>query len=227
MVYLYRQTKGTEESKKYIWKELEQFKILTIQTENGEIKTEDQTRRKLSKNGEVCTQTERKPTVFVILDCRSRQYIVGGERINIMKTTKQIADELGIDKQRVYRYIKKNHISEALQKNGVMYYDDVAETNIKQAFDDKSVSNEVHQKHINEAVIDTLLKQSEMLQKELEMKNKQIEKLNEMLAESYKILNQEQQLHAMAKQELKLLEVKVEEQEQTKEQQKKWWKFWE
>lgn len=144
-----------------------------------------------------------------------------------MKTTKQIADELGIDKQRVYRYIKKNHISEALRKNGVMYYDDVAETNIKQAFDGKSVSNEVHQKHINEAVIDTLLKQSEMLQKELEMKNKQIEKLNEMLAESYKILNQEQQLHAMAKQELKLLEVKVEEQEQTKEQQKKWWKFWE
>ena len=144
-----------------------------------------------------------------------------------MKTTKQIADELGIDKQRVYRYIKKNHISEALRKNGVMYYDDVAETNIKQAFDDKSVSNEVLQKHIDEAVIDTLLKQSEMLQKELEIKNKQIEKLNEMLAESYKILNQEQQLHAMAKQELRLLEVKVEEQEQTKEQQKKWWKFWE
>lgn len=144
-----------------------------------------------------------------------------------MKTTKQIADELEIDKQRVYRYIKKNHISEALQKNGVMYYDDVAETNIKRAFNDKSVSNEAHQKHINEAVIDTLLKQSEMLRKELEIKNKQIEKLNEMLADNYKLLNQEQQLHAMTKQELKLLEVKVEEQEQTKEQPKKWWKFWE
>lgn len=144
-----------------------------------------------------------------------------------MKTTKQIADELGIDKQRVYRYIKKNHINEAHQKNGVMYYDEVAESAIKRAFDNKTASNEVHQKRINETVIDTLLKQSEMLQKELEIKNKQIEKLNEMLAESYKLLNQEQQLHAMTKQELKLLEVKVEEQDQTKEQPKKWWKFWE
>ena len=37
------------------------------------------------------------------------------------KTMKQIADEIGIDKQRVYRYIKKNHVNVAHQKNGVMY----------------------------------------------------------------------------------------------------------
>lgn len=32
------------------------------------------------------------------------------------KTIKQIADELRVSKQQVYRYIKRNHISEAHQK---------------------------------------------------------------------------------------------------------------
>ena len=52
-----------------------------------------------------------------------------------------------------------------------------------QAFIQNITSNEahqeVHQNHINEAVIDVLLKQSEMLQKELEIKNKQIISLQE------------------------------------------------
>lgn len=130
-----------------------------------------------------------------------------------MKTIKQIADELGIDKQKVYRYIKKNHINEAHQKNGVMYYDEAVENSIKQAF----LQNAPHQESAsNDAVIDVLLKQSEMLQKELEIKNKQIEELNERLAENQKLLDQEQKLHAMAVQELKLLEAKNEEQEQPK-----------
>lgn len=33
-----------------------------------------------------------------------------------MKTIKQISDELGVDKQKVYRYIKKNHIKEVHQE---------------------------------------------------------------------------------------------------------------
>ncbi len=123
-----------------------------------------------------------------------------------MKTTKQIADELGIDKQRVYRYIKKNCINEALQKNRVKYYDDAAETVIKQGFLEKTTSSEVlhevHQKCISDTVIDTLLMQSEMLKKELEIKNKQIEELAERLSENQKLLDQEQQLHAMTKQNL-------------------------
>ena len=58
------------------------FVILNTQTENGEIKRADQreavSRKNWSRNGRKATQTERKPTVFVILDCRSRQCIVGG-----------------------------------------------------------------------------------------------------------------------------------------------------
>ena len=57
------------------------------------------------------------------------------------KTIRQIADELGVSKQRVYRIIKQNCINEAHQRNGVMYYDDAAETRIKQGF----LKNELHQ----------------------------------------------------------------------------------
>lgn len=77
------------------------------------------------------------------------------------KTIKQIADELGVSKQRVYRFIKQNCINEAHQRNGVMYYDDAAETRIKQGF----------------------LK-NELLREELNRKNEQIQQLNNRLAET-------------------------------------------
>lgn len=111
------------------------------------------------------------------------------------KTIKEIADELGVDKQKVYRFIKQNHINEVLheahQRSGVKYYDEAAETLIKQGFSAKTVSSEAHhevlQNHINEAVCDTVI---DMLRKELETKNqqlsvkdKQIEDLNARLSE--------------------------------------------
>lgn len=71
-----------------------------------------------------------------------------------MKTIREIANELGVDKQKVYRFIKQNHINEA--------------------------HHEAHQNRINEAVFDAVI---EMLQKELEIKNEQIKELNERLSE--------------------------------------------
>ena len=109
------------------------------------------------------------------------------------KTIKEIADELGVDKQKVYRYIKKNRINEvhheALQKNNVKQYDEVAETQIKQGILHEAASDEAlhealheaHQKCINEAVFDAVI---DMLRKELEIKNEQIRELNARLAES-------------------------------------------
>ena len=115
------------------------------------------------------------------------------------KTIKQMADALGVDKQRVYRYIKKNCISEAHQKNGVMYYDEAVEKRIKQAFS----KNEPHQESASsDTVVDVLLKQSEMLQKELEIKNKQISDLNDRLAECQKLLDQYQKLSAMERERI-------------------------
>ena len=67
------------------------------------------------------------------------------------KTIKQIADELGISKQKVYRYVVKNHINEVHQevhqKNDVKYYDEVAEALIKQGFQTSEVHQEVHQEN--------------------------------------------------------------------------------
>lgn len=122
------------------------------------------------------------------------------------KTIKQIADEIGLDKQKVYRFIKKNHINEAHQKSGVMYYDEAVESLIKSHFLKIATSIEAHQTASNEAVIDVLMKQSEILKNELEIKNKQIDELNKRLEENQKLLDQQQQLHAIAENKIKLLE---------------------
>lgn len=122
-----------------------------------------------------------------------------------MKTIKQIADELGVPKQRVYRYIKSNHINEAHQENGVMYYDDVAETTIKQAFSQNGTTSkeahEAHQNHINDTVIDVLKNQ-------LEVKDKQIEQLQRTVEQLTAALTAAQALNAADKQQLLQLEDK-------------------
>ena len=131
-----------------------------------------------------------------------------------MKTIKQIADQLGIDKQRVYRFIKKNRISEAHQTasndTGVKHYDEAAETLIIQYFSKKNriseVHPEAHQSVSNDTDNDTLI---DMLKAELDIKNKQLETkdgqikdLNNRLAETTQALlvaqqttHQEQLLH--------------------------------
>lgn len=151
------------------------------------------------------------------------------------KTVKQIADELKIDKQKVYRYIKKKHINEvhheAHQKNDVKYYDETAESLIKQGLSGNCASSEahheVHQNYINDTLLDTLLMQSETLKKELEIKNEQIKSLTERLAESQKLQAQLQQLNGIDKQRILELEAKIAEPDQEPAQaSKKWWKFW-
>lgn len=100
-----------------------------------------------------------------------------------MKTIKQIADELNVSKQRVYRYIKSNRISEAHQNNSVMYYDEMAEQAIIQGISNNNHINESHQKRIDETVNEAVVT---MLKNELETKNKQIENLQSELAEERK-----------------------------------------
>lgn len=152
-----------------------------------------------------------------------------------MKTVKQIADELGVDKQKVYRYIKNNQIKEvhhealheALQKNGAKYYDEVAESLIKQGFTENSASNEVHheahQKCFNEALFEALLNQISTLESELKIKNNQINSLNERLEEAHKIIDHSQQLQAIAENKIALLESQNEEVKEP-EEKKSFWK---
>ena len=128
-----------------------------------------------------------------------------------MKTIKQIADQLGIDKQRVYRFIKKNRISEAHQTasndTGVKHYDEAAETLIIQYFSKNhrisEVHHEAHQSASSDTINDTLV---DMLKAELSIKNEQIKDLNNRLAETTQALlsaqqtiHQEQLLHGHTK----------------------------
>lgn len=121
-----------------------------------------------------------------------------------MKTIKQIADEIGVSKQAVFKKIKKDPLSTGLLGlisviDGKFMVSDDGETLIKKAFSQKESSTnpqtEPLTKNLDGAVVDVLLQQSEMLRKELEIKNEQIAQLQ-------KLLDQEQQLHAMTKQQL-------------------------
>lgn len=143
-----------------------------------------------------------------------------------MKTIRQIADEIGVSKQAVHKKRKSKLLSTALQPftttvDGIVYISIDGEKLIKQAFESKTsvkLNGKLSEnKTQNNTVVDLLLKQSEMLKKELDIKNKQINELNERLAESQNLLNQQQQLNAIAEQKIKLIEA---------ETQKKWYEFW-
>lgn len=159
-----------------------------------------------------------------------------------MKTIKQIAEEIGVDKQKVYRFVKNNGIKEVhhealhdvLQKNSVKYYDEVAENLIKQGFKETSESNEVHhevlreahQNCINEALYEALLKQLEAMRNELEEKNKQLNEKDKQIEQILQLLDQSQRLQAVAESNIKQLESKLEvsEQETEKKSFRRWWK---
>ena len=152
------------------------------------------------------------------------------------KTIKQIADEIGIDKQKVYRFIVRNNIAASSEVKQSKLYDDVAERLIKSHFNHITTSNErysePHQKSSQEMLLEQLIKELETKNDELREKDRQIaekdRQLNaahEMLATNQKLLDQQQQLNAMVEQKLMQLE-KKEEAAATEEPLKKhWWHF--
>ena len=158
-----------------------------------------------------------------------------------MKTIREIANELGVSKQRVYRFVKSNHISEAHhdvhQTTSTKYYDDVAIDLIKRGFSKETVSDElhheahhdVHQTTSSDTVSDTVV---EALLKQLEKQSEQIDSL-------HKLLDQQQQLQLHTQRQLDQLQLEFkgaagdEVKEETKEtvqteqpKKKSKWKFW-
>ena len=123
-----------------------------------------------------------------------------------MKTIKQIADELHVDKQKVYRFVKQNHINEAHQSGQTKYFDEVAEKRIKSHFSEKQPNQRSGSEPHHDMVYDALIKQ-------LETKDKQIEQLQ-------KLLDQEQQLRMVAESRI----LSIEEKEEPT--QKRTWKWW-
>jgi hypothetical protein len=120
-----------------------------------------------------------------------------------MKTIKQIADSLGLDKQKVYRYIRKNHINEVHHEAGVMYYDEAAEILIRQHFEESVRVNESHQEAHQiaslVAVISILKTELDEINKLIYEQQQTINKLTDTLASAQRTTQAEQLLHADTK----------------------------
>ena len=130
-----------------------------------------------------------------------------------MKTIRQIADEIGVSKQAVYkRYKGKLHTVCAPYthtEQGVLYLSEQAETLIKQDFLKDDRSNGAHTDTHTERSIGAVPEQSQedgvvavlqatidTLQGQLEVKDRQIEKLTEALVAAQKTAAAAQALHA-------------------------------
>lgn len=122
-----------------------------------------------------------------------------------MKTIKQIADELGVNKQKVYRFIVKNHITASSEVKQSKLYDEAAERLIKSHFDRITTScersSEPHQKSGNEMLLEQLIKELEVKNEQLSEKDRQIREKDRQIAEmqaqlskNQKLIDQEQQL---------------------------------
>lgn len=124
-----------------------------------------------------------------------------------MKTIKQVSDELKISKQKLYRYIKANHINEVHHNAGVIYIDETLETLLKQHFFKNDIHHDTHQSISNDtALIQSLEAQIEQLKEQLKEKDRQIERNQELL-------KNQQVLTLQANQKIELLENKEEEKE--------------
>ena len=128
-----------------------------------------------------------------------------------MKTIRQIADEIGVSKQAVYkRYKGKLHTvcaPYAHTEQGVLYLSEQAETLIKQDFLKDDRSNGAHtersigavpEQSQEAGVLAVLQATIDMLQGQLAVKDRQIEELNARLAEVSSALLAAQQTAATA-----------------------------
>ena len=128
-----------------------------------------------------------------------------------MKTIRQIADEIGVSKQAVYkRYKGKLHTvcaPYAHTEQGVLYLSEQPETLIKQDFLKDDRSNGAHtersigavpEQSQEAGVVAVLQATIDMLQGQLAVKDRQIEELNARLAEVSSALLAAQQTAATA-----------------------------
>ena len=128
-----------------------------------------------------------------------------------MKTIRQIADEIGVSKQAVYkRYKGKLHTvcaPYAHTEQGVLYLSEQADTLIKQDFLKDDRSNGAHtersigavpEQSQEAGVVAVLQATIDMLQGQLAVKDRQIEELNARLAEVSSALLAAQQTAATA-----------------------------
>lgn len=107
------------------------------------------------------------------------------------KTIKEMADELGVDKQRVYRFLVRSHITASSEVMRTKRYDEAAQTLVKSAFQCISDAPDAHQDRItdapgdtpSDAVISALLEELKEKNKQLAAQADQIHDLHSRLSE--------------------------------------------
>ena len=160
-----------------------------------------------------------------------------------MKTIRQIADEIGVSKQAVYkRYKGKLHTvcaPYAHTVQGVLYLSEQAETLIKQDFLQNDCSNGAHTERsigavpeqsqdagvvaVLQATIDTLQGQLEVKDRQIEQQAQTITRLTDALAAAQQTAAAAQALHAgTIQQQLLTGESEVVHQEQEVEKKESW-----
>lgn len=133
-----------------------------------------------------------------------------------MKTIKELADELGVNKNKVKYQTGKLTGNLLVKKNGIIYLTDEAVSTVV-----KELTGEKYRLKTDELTTDYLLN-------ELDKKNRIINQLLTSQDNLQKLLDQEQQLHQLTHAQLKDKQVLLEEtqHELEKVQVKKWYQFW-
>ncbi|MFI3686024.1 helix-turn-helix domain-containing protein [Vagococcus fluvialis] len=136
-----------------------------------------------------------------------------------LKTTKEIADLIGVSKSTVYRCIKSNAIHESRRNGSTLLYDESAQTFIKKALSDSVESQTDSQRigsksidYVNKELIDVLKNQIELQIEQINIKDTQIAELQKSNDQLQQLLLYEQQKNT------KLLEENIEN--------KRWWQWW-
>lgn len=134
------------------------------------------------------------------------------------KSVKDIALEIGVSKQAVLKKIDKLGLKDKIKKVANQYIiDDEAENLIKSDFAPKSTNQ---QSQTNADICKELSNIIDTLKTELEIKNQQIQDLSDRLAESQKLLMQQQQLNLLSEQKVLLL---TDQAGQAQPEKKRWW----
>jgi DNA-binding Lrp family transcriptional regulator len=135
-------------------------------------------------------------------------------------TIKELADELGVSKDKIKYRVGKLPSNYLVKKNGVTYLKSEGIQAIREQVGENSPVNSLG----NYPPFTQYDKVVDLLEKELDVLRKQLEEKDRQLEQAHKLIDQEQQLRMVTEQKLILLEEKTEEQEEV--QKKPWWKLW-
>ncbi|WP_140936533.1 hypothetical protein [Apilactobacillus micheneri] len=145
------------------------------------------------------------------------------------KTIKQMADIMGINKLRIYRFIDKKDIKSSIVTNGAKTYDKTAQKLIYKNFGYEN--NDYKKNSDNNDDKRTIEEKNEFIKfikDEIEEKNTQIDNLQKMLDQQQQLSLKDKNTISEQKQKLKSMQLMIDTTYDNKNDNVKnhWWKFW-